>query len=96
MELTRTDSVARGDTLTAYDFAMDEVTGASSKLAHALLACTGKQIRPRARSGWRSCASGRSLSARSNPTVNPPKHRSQPTIEPPCLVALQPQLSRRA
>ena len=24
MELTRTDSVARGDTLTAYDFAMDE------------------------------------------------------------------------
>ena len=43
MELTRTDSVARGDTLTAYDFAMDEVTGASSKLAHALLACTLKR-----------------------------------------------------
>ena len=34
MELTRTDSVARGDT---HDFAMEEVTGASSKLAHALL-----------------------------------------------------------
>ena len=43
MELTRTDSVARGDTLTAYNFAMDEVTGASSKLAHALLACTLKR-----------------------------------------------------
>ena len=42
MELTRTDSVAGGDTLTAYHFAMDEVTGASSKLAHALLACTLK------------------------------------------------------
>ena len=43
MELTRTDSVARGDTLTAYDFAMEEVTGASSKLAHALLARTLKR-----------------------------------------------------
>ena len=42
MELTRTDSVPRGDTLTAYDFAMEEVTGASSKLAHALLARTKK------------------------------------------------------
>jgi hypothetical protein len=40
MELTRTDSVARGDTLTPYDFAMEEVTGASSLLAHALLART--------------------------------------------------------
>ena len=38
MEPTRTDSVPKGDTLTAYDFAMEEVTGASSKLAHALLA----------------------------------------------------------
>jgi hypothetical protein len=36
MELTRTDSVARGDTLTAYDFAMEEVTLASSRLASAL------------------------------------------------------------
>jgi len=43
MELARTDSVARGDTLTAYDFAMDEVTGASSKLAHTLLARTLKR-----------------------------------------------------
>ena len=42
MEVACTDSVARGDTLTAYDFAMDEVTGASSKLAHALLARTLK------------------------------------------------------
>jgi hypothetical protein len=40
MERTRTDSVARGDTLTPYDFAMEEVTGASSMLAHALLART--------------------------------------------------------
>ena len=36
MELTRTDSVARGDTLTPYDFAMEEVTGASSMLAQVL------------------------------------------------------------
>ena len=42
MELTRTDSAPRGDTLTAYDFAMEEVIGASSKLAHALLATTPK------------------------------------------------------
>ena len=43
MELTRTDSVARGDTLTPYDFAMDEVTGASSKLVRALLVRTLKR-----------------------------------------------------
>ena len=43
MVLTRTDSVARGDTLTPYDFAMDEVTGASSKLVRALLARTLKR-----------------------------------------------------
>ncbi len=36
MELARTDRVAKGDTLTAYDFAMDEVTDASFQLAHAL------------------------------------------------------------
>ena len=36
MELTRRDSVARGDTLTPYDFAMEEVTGASSMLAQVL------------------------------------------------------------
>jgi len=38
MELTRKDSAPRGDTLTAYDFAMEEVTGASSKLGQALSA----------------------------------------------------------
>ena len=38
MDLTRTDGVPRGDTLTAYDFAMEEVTAASSRLAQALLA----------------------------------------------------------
>jgi hypothetical protein len=38
MELSRMDSVSRDVTLTAYDFAMEEVTDASSKLAHALLA----------------------------------------------------------
>ena len=43
MELTRTDSVPKGDTLTAYDFAMEEVTGASSRLAHALLARAQKK-----------------------------------------------------
>ena len=32
------DSVPGGETLTAYDFAMDEVGVASSKLARALLA----------------------------------------------------------
>ena len=42
MELTRTDSAARGDTLTAYDFAMEEVMGASSKLAQTLSAATVK------------------------------------------------------
>ena len=46
MELTRKDSVARGDTLTPYDFAIEEVTGASSKLAHALLARTLKSLIP--------------------------------------------------
>ena len=38
MELSRMDSVSRDVTLTAYDFAMEEVTDASSRLAHALLA----------------------------------------------------------
>ena len=38
MELSRMDSISRDVTLTAYDFAMEEVTDASSKLAHALLA----------------------------------------------------------
>ena len=44
MELTRMDSVLRDNTLTAYDFAMEEVTGASSRLADALLARTQKRI----------------------------------------------------
>ena len=43
MELTRRDSVARGDTLTPYDFAMEEVTDASSRLAHALSARTQRR-----------------------------------------------------
>jgi hypothetical protein len=46
MELTRTDSVRRGDTLSAYDFAMEEVTNASSRLAHALSARTQKRADP--------------------------------------------------
>jgi len=37
MELTAMDSFLRGDTLTAYDFAMEQVTSASSKLAEAVL-----------------------------------------------------------
>ena len=36
MELARTDSVLGDVTLTAYDFAIEEVTDASSKLARAL------------------------------------------------------------
>ena len=43
MEPTRTHSAPTGDTLTVYDFAMDDVTGASSRLAHALLARTLKR-----------------------------------------------------
>jgi len=38
MEPTRTDKDSGGDTLTAYDFAMEEMRVASSKLARALLA----------------------------------------------------------
>ena len=38
MEHTRTDSAPRSVTLTAFDFAMEEVAAASSKLAHALSA----------------------------------------------------------
>jgi hypothetical protein len=37
MDSTRTDSDPGGDTLTAYDFAMEEVALVSSKLARALL-----------------------------------------------------------
>jgi hypothetical protein len=40
MEHTGTDKAPPGDTLTAYDFAMEEVGVASSKLARALLART--------------------------------------------------------
>lgn len=40
MEPTRTDRPPGGDTLTAYDFAMEEISVASSKLARALLART--------------------------------------------------------
>ena len=38
MEHARMDSVQTDVTLTAYDFAMEEVTDASSRLSHALLA----------------------------------------------------------
>jgi len=40
MEPTGIDSAPSGDTLTAYEFAMEEVRGASSKLGRALLART--------------------------------------------------------
>lgn len=40
MEPTRTDRDLGGDTLTAYDFAMEEIGVASSKLARALLVRT--------------------------------------------------------
>ena len=59
MELTRRDSVARGDTLTPYDFAMEEVTGASSTLAHALLARTLK--RADAATTEKECSDARSV-----------------------------------
>jgi hypothetical protein len=60
MELRRTDSVARGDTLTPYDFAMEEVTGASSKLAHALLARAQKK-RVDATTTEQECSNARSV-----------------------------------
>jgi len=40
MDPTRTDSALGGDTLTAYDFAMEELAVASSNLARALLTRT--------------------------------------------------------
>ena len=59
MEPTRTDSVRRSDTLTAYEFAMEEVTGASSKLAHALLARTPR--RADATTTEQACSDARSV-----------------------------------
>jgi len=59
MELTRTDSVPKGDTLSAYDFAMEEVTGASSRLADALLART--QERADATTTEQECSNARSV-----------------------------------
>ena len=59
MELTRTDSVPKGDTLSAYDFAMEEVTGASSRLADALLARTQK--RADATTTEQECSNARSV-----------------------------------
>ena len=59
MELTRTDSVPRVDTLTAYDFAMEEVTGASSRLADALLART--QQKADATATEQECSNARSV-----------------------------------
>ena len=59
MEHARMDSVQTDVTLTAYDFAMDEVTGASSKLAHALLARTLK--RAEADTTEKECSDARSV-----------------------------------
>ena len=50
MEHTGTDRAPAGDTLSAYDFAMEEVSVASSKLARALLARTLARTRTAARS----------------------------------------------
>ena len=53
MEHTGTDRAPAGDTLSAYDFAMEDLSVASSKLARALLARTLARTRTRtaARSG---------------------------------------------
>ena len=48
MEHARMDSVQTDVTLTAYDFAMEEVTEASSRLARALLARTQRSAAARA------------------------------------------------
>ena len=59
MEPTRTDSAPRSVTLTAFDFAMEEVTAASSKLAHALSA--RPKIRGDATPIEQECADARSV-----------------------------------
>src|SRR5688572_25029313 len=59
MEHTRMDSVNRDVTLTAYDFAMEEVTDASARLAHALLART--QRRADAITTEQECSKARSV-----------------------------------
>ncbi len=59
MEPTRTDSAPRSVTLTAYDFAMEEVAAASSRLAHALSA--RPQIRADAATIEQECADARSI-----------------------------------
>ena len=59
MEHTRTDSAPRSVTLTAFDFAMEEVAAASSKLAHALSA--RPQKRADAATIQQECADARSV-----------------------------------
>jgi hypothetical protein len=56
MEPVSTDSTTGGDTLTAYDFAMEEVGIASSNLARALLA----RVLARGAMPDRECAEARS------------------------------------
>ena len=60
MEHTRTDSAPRSVTLTAYDFAMEEVAAASSRLAHALSARPQKK-RADAATIEQECADARSV-----------------------------------
>ena len=59
MEHTRTDSAPRSVTLTAFDFAMEEVTAASSRLATALSARPKK--RADAATIEQECADARSV-----------------------------------
>src|SRR6188508_1982068 len=66
MEPTDTDSAPAGDTLSAYDFAMEEIRVASSKLARALLARTLARTRTVAMSSrvdsaslYRECSDAR-------------------------------------
>ncbi len=59
MEHTGTDSAPAGDTLTAYDFAMEEVGVASSKLARALLARTLTRGRGDSATLERECSEAR-------------------------------------
>ena len=59
MEPTRTDRDLGGDTLTAYEFAMEEVNVASSKLARALLARTLARGRDDSATLERECSEAR-------------------------------------
>ena len=59
MEHTGPDSAPAGDTLTAYEFAMEEVGVASSKLARALLARTLSRGRGDSAALERECSEAR-------------------------------------